>query len=169
MLQSPFLEAKSSFLNRLQFLHWIHSFFLINRGLIREFMCISMLLICTSKDGCTIERIVTTHMPVTLKRMMGALDSNWQPPILTLEHQDMARKETQISSCMCVCVAHLKLGRRPCKREKTCPNEGIMNQNQRERVSTMLISFLALGLAPPCTMHTSWPLICPCGPHSTSL
>ena len=31
-----------------------------------------MLLISTSKDGCTIERVVTAHMPVTLKRMMRA-------------------------------------------------------------------------------------------------
>ena len=52
-----------------------------------------MLVISTSKDGCTIERVAATHRPVTLKRMMRASNSNKQHPKLTLAppHMDTRR------------------------------------------------------------------------------
>ena len=108
--------VESPSLHWLQFLHEIDSFFLINRGLIRQTMCISMLLVCTSKDGCTIERIVTAHMPVTLKRMVRAPCSTCQHSKLPTEQEDRAPWRIWVSSLVCVCVLFYfwqgKVGRR---------------------------------------------------------
>ena len=148
---------------------WFDNFSLVNRGLIRELVCIRMLLISTSKDGCTLERVVAAHMPITLERMMGALHSNWQLAKLTPAHKDMATRRIQIfHAWVCVC-GYLKLGGKAMQEREYGPNEGLMDKTREEREgrNAHLNSGHWMSLA--CIIHTSWPLIGPCGLYSTFL
>ena len=148
---------------------WFDSFSLLDRGLIRELMCIGELVISTSKDGCTLERVVAAHMAVTLKRMMGAFHSNWSVAKLVPAPQDRATRRIQIfHAWVCVC-GYLKLGSSHARERIWPPIVGLMgkNEDERERRNVLLISSPWMRLA--CTIHTYGPLLGSCGPHSTSL